>query len=702
MNRKTIFSQALAISTLLVGVLVLACNKKFDEPPTFEEPNVNVNCSIRALKSRHVRDNFELITGDTIISGIVVADDKSGNFYKSIVIQDGTGGITVRLDGTGLFNNYPVGRRIYIKCKGLYLGDYGGLIQIGGAIDVSDPTRPSLDPIASSLFDKYVLKGGLGNVVEPRTVTFSQLTTNLQDSFQSTLIKIVQCEFGVGDTAKTYGDPTLATSALNFTIRSCANTGSIVLRNSSYSNYAGLSVPNGNGDLVGVFNIFGSTRQIQIRDTSDVKFSGARCGSGPATLMNTSTLRGLFTGSPRSIANGTKITGVVISDRSTGNLVDQNLVLQQGNNLSGIVVRFATAHTLNLGDSIDVNVSNESLEEFSGVLQVNGVDTAQVTRFAVNRSITPRTTTLAALATNGETWESTLVSVPNVTLTPAGAWSANSGNTTVTDATGTVTAFTRTAASFSSVTKPAVQISFLNGIVSQFNNLRQLTLRNLTDVGTATGGGTTPPPTGTGINLTTSPTVIDFNGIDAGLPAGVAVRTAATSTAAGTAATFATAKVAWNNVSGAFKNFASATGLTATADQAAQDASTNRALGIRQTGSFGDPGAAFVFQLSNTTGRSNIAMSFKLQSLDASSARTTTWQVDYAVGDNPTTFTSATATGTLAVGNSSFSNNTITVNLPAAVANQSQPVWIRILTTTASTGAGSRASTAVDDVTFTW
>jgi len=701
--RNQYFFTAVTAITLTV-ITIISCNKKFDQPPTFEEPNVTVNCTIKALKARHIKDNFEQIIGDTIISGIIVADDRSGNFYKSIVIQDASGGITVRLDGTSLFVNYPVGRRIYIKCKGLYLGVYGGLIQLGGGIDLSDPTRPSLDPLASSLFDKYVLKGSLGNAVTPRPVIFSQLTTNIQDTLQSTLISIANTEFSVGDTAKTFADPTIATSAVNFTIRSCTATGSVVLRNSSYSAFAGINVPNGNGTLTGIYNIFGSTKQIQIRDTADVKFTGARCGSGPASLMNISTLRALHTSSSVTIPNGTKITGVVISDRSTANLVDQNLVLQQGNALSGIVVRFADAHRFNLGDSIEINVSNESLEEFAGVLQVNGVDTTAAVRLATNKTITPRIATIAAINTNSEIWESTLVSIADATLSPTGAWNANSGNTTVTDATGNLICFSRNSATFANTVKPATAVAFINGVVGQFNTTKQIQIRNLSDVGgPSTGGGTgpTPPPSG-GIALTTSPLVYNFNNIEtSGLPNGISVKTGATASVTGTVGTFVSTKAVWNNVTAGFKNFASATGLTSTADQAAQDAATNRAIGVRQT-SGTDMGVSFVFEIDNTTGKSNLGLAFKLQSLDASSPRTATWTVDYATGTAPTTFTPATASGTVTTGNSSFSNNTVNVNFPAALNNVSNKVWIRISILSATTGSGNRPSSAIDDVTFTW
>ena len=70
--------------------------------------------------------------------------------------------------------------------------------------------------------------------------------------------------------------------------------------------------------------------------------------------------------------------------------------------------------------------------------------------------------------------------------------------------------------------------------------------------------------------------------------------------------------------------------------------------------------------------------------------------------DNPTTFTPVTATGTLTTGGSTFSNNAVSVTFPAAVNNQSQKVWARIIANSATTGSSNRASTGVDDVKFTW
>ena len=113
--------------------------------------------------------------------------------------------------------------------------------------------------------------------------------------------------------------------------------------------------------------------------------------------------------------------------------------------------------------------------------------------------------------------------------------------------------------------------------------------------------------------------------------------------------------------------------------------------------------AAFTFQIANTVGLTDFQLSFKLQSLDIASPRNTVWLVQYGIGTSPSSFTTiATSPVSLATGNLTFTNTSVFVNFGAALDNQSQNVWIRIVTTAASTGSGNRASSAIDDFSLTY
>ena len=149
------------ISTRLFSLLLLAmvsfnfvsCREdEFDEPPlNGTDPNLTVNMTIDSLKRLYSDSiiNFnKIITIDSnwVIAGVVTADDKSGNYYKTMVIEDATAGISIRLDMSDFNVEYPIGRRVYVKLKGLVMGDYGELIQIGGYID-NTGTSPEAAPI---------------------------------------------------------------------------------------------------------------------------------------------------------------------------------------------------------------------------------------------------------------------------------------------------------------------------------------------------------------------------------------------------------------------------------------------------------------------------------------------------------------------------------------------------------------------------
>lgn len=199
-----------------------------------------------------------------------------------------------------------------------------------------------------------------------------------------------------------------------------------------------------------------------------------------------------------------------------------------------------------------------------------------------------------------------------------------------------------------------------------------------------------------------SPYTQNFDGIGTSLPTGWTARTGATATNLGTSTSHTAAATGWGDNAGAFKNFASADGLTSTSNTAAQLGSTDRSLGVRQSGSFGDPGAAFVLQLANTTGKTSFNLSFKLQSLDTAATRTTTWRVDYGLGTSPTTFNAVTTLPATITTSSTWGSTNVTVTLPAAIENQTGNVWIRIVSIVASTSTGNRPSSAIDDVSLSW
>jgi len=186
------------------------------------------------------------------------------------------------------------------------------------------------------------------------------------------------------------------------------------------------------------------------------------------------------------------------------------------------------------------------------------------------------------------------------------------------------------------------------------------------------------------VTLTNPPYVENFDAIGGGLPAGFSVYTGATLTALGSTSTFTSNATSWFNTNGGFYNCASATGLLNTSNPNEQALSTNRALSLRQSASFGNPGGAFVFRIANTLNKTGFTLTFKLQTLDSSTQGITAWRVDYGFGASPSTFTLATVTpATFSTGGKAGTsyyvfNRTMTVNFVTGLDNKSDVVWIRV------------------------
>lgn len=277
---KTRFFYLLLISLPLVTGLT-NCVKQFDAPPEYTGPAIKANISITEIKRLHILNNFEKILDDLIIEGVVIANDQTDNFYKVIVIQDSTAGITVRLDGFSLFNIYPIGRKIFIRLKGLWLGDYAGMIQLGAGVNRSDPQYPELIPIPQPLFDRVIIKGQMNQTMMPKKVSIS----DLNDSLQSMLVTLTNVEFASSDTGKPYADA-VNKQTVAHSLRTCG-IGTVYVRTSGFSRFASVRTARGNGEISGIYSIFRTQKQLLIRDTSDVQMNGLRCTStGPKTLFS--------------------------------------------------------------------------------------------------------------------------------------------------------------------------------------------------------------------------------------------------------------------------------------------------------------------------------------------------------------------------------------------------------------------------------
>lgn len=454
------------VTVLLMLAMVSSCVKEeYDTPPTGgKDPDITVNTTIKDLKALYTGTTPVKITDSLVIMGVVSGDDKSGNLYKQIVIQDSTGGISIRIDGNSLYTEYPVGRRLFIKCQGLYLGDYGGLIQLGA----SDGVDVIEIPLAST--DRSILKGIYGLTVTPTPVSISQLNAD----YQNMLIELNDVEFTAADAGKPYADGVNKVTQ-NRGLKDC-NGGSLIVRTSGYASFANAKTPSGKGKFVGIYTEYNTDGQLLVREPKDLDMAGTRCGGTiPSNGDGILGVAAMYQGSDVTIPSGKIVKGIVISDRTQGNCDPKNLVIQDST--GGIVVRFSANHSFNTGDEVQIDLSGLELTSYNGLIEVMNTPSSAATVTGTG-SITPRVATIQQVLANSNLWESTLITIQNATVSGSGG--TYSGSKTLNDGTGSLTLYTRSQATFSTTTLPAGNKSF-TGYLGDFNGA-QLQIRTLSDV----------------------------------------------------------------------------------------------------------------------------------------------------------------------------------------------------------------------------
>lgn len=150
---KKIFSLLLLCGFSALSVLT-SCMDKHEEPNTDEyiltcDSVGEVNTTIAAVKkrfcaskegadySRNASNFYTKVKEDLIIDGVVVANDVSGNLYQTLMIRNidkATGEdqcFIVAIKNTCLYPYFPLGQRIKVNLKGLYVGCYSKVPRVG-------------------------------------------------------------------------------------------------------------------------------------------------------------------------------------------------------------------------------------------------------------------------------------------------------------------------------------------------------------------------------------------------------------------------------------------------------------------------------------------------------------------------------------------------------------------------------------------
>ncbi len=274
----------LCTGLLLCGAALISC-ENYDDPVTGNAYGNNSipegrTISIAALKEKYndfidtSKDTYTTIEGETRIEGVIIGDDESGNIYKQLVVGDETGAIIVGVNTSGLYAFCPVGQKVVIDCKGLQIGSYRKLAQIGSIYEGKVGRMP-----------EYIWKQHVRLINEPKLfydelrpleVSTATELTAVDMKQAPLLVTLKNVSFPDANGTVTYAaEEDVANPNLSFVERNInyedGTKSAVVAHTSIYANFSKDPLPQGTLDVTGILTRYNNAWQLIIRTGSDVK-----------------------------------------------------------------------------------------------------------------------------------------------------------------------------------------------------------------------------------------------------------------------------------------------------------------------------------------------------------------------------------------------------------------------------------------------
>ena len=235
--------------------------------------------SIQQVKDQFVEDEVTEIVSDIVVKGYVTSSDATGNFYKEFYIQDApenpSAAIKLVLNQVDSYNQFNIGREVYISLKGLFVGEVrsgDGVIAVGGIANADN----EVEAMTEYQVRRQLLRSATTEAMVPLSLTFSDIS----DANIGMLVKVNDVQFPEELVGEPYVRP-IDDFDTQRTMQSCEGFGysSFILETSSFANFKQDPMPAGGGSVTGIitktFN--GSDLVMALNSGEDVQLGNSRC-----------------------------------------------------------------------------------------------------------------------------------------------------------------------------------------------------------------------------------------------------------------------------------------------------------------------------------------------------------------------------------------------------------------------------------------
>lgn len=231
--KNIILQSFIGLCCAVVCAASVGC-KEFDEPAWEEALPDAPNIAIADLHSM-ITGRTVIIEQDIVIGGYVTSSDEASNFYRTLTIEDSTGGVEIMVGLYDTHNIYPKGYYLTVNLNSCAVAEHYGVMQVG--MPTAEYSYYPTDYFASrAIVDKHIKRYDKRRDVSPKVTSIANLTP----ADCGRLVNI--------------GGITVQNSGVweGYSIFADKNGNKIALYTSEYADYAQNPIPTGAVSITGI------------------------------------------------------------------------------------------------------------------------------------------------------------------------------------------------------------------------------------------------------------------------------------------------------------------------------------------------------------------------------------------------------------------------------------------------------------------
>lgn len=264
-----------------VALTLTSCQGDFDEPvktadeagignSSITETNVVTIAQLKETYKSYINTSYSYkkVEEPMQIKGYVTGNDVTGNLYNELVIDDGTGAISIAVSQGGLYALFPVGAEVLIELNGLYIGNYGMHAEIGTPY-TNTKGSTYVSRMSRVMWSSHFRLTGNSKIIAPIDFRSSWKPASNGLAYSGKLVTVKNVSFKGADGKKTFANASAGAGSVSTYFNELPTT--TMVYTSNYADFASNPLPTDTVNVTGILKRYNSSWEIIIRSLDDIE-----------------------------------------------------------------------------------------------------------------------------------------------------------------------------------------------------------------------------------------------------------------------------------------------------------------------------------------------------------------------------------------------------------------------------------------------